>query len=568
MNLELMRKSLLHNMEEMDLREPISKSRLTDSELPNDPALHYKFWTHEEVMHWLRGLNEEFYAQYAEQFESSQLDGRTFEAMSNVLYLKEAFSMQNEAALALADVVLNRIQVLHMIISCRPQISSIHYALFFYMITIQHHKQLDPHRGQNSVSSSQMTENEEKQLLDSFMKEVQRSNSLSKEALKISNSKWRQLRCSTYVMRYSARWIRAIYGLIGVIFLTAGVLTYLKSESVVRQEFTAYNQMSDCSLIDGDYGKECTVDYTLDHDFQAPVYFYYKLTNFYQNHRSYVKSLSVQQIHDDDNLLDPKSSRFCTPSEVHKANTPLKPENNGLLMLPCGLIANSFFNDKFKVNYIEEGEENEFCDDSVQCEENERNEGDGSSWTQWTDSSWFASPNWEKQGIAWKSDVNHKFRFTDQIDGETTNINTRQYEQGVTLPDIDDEDFMVWMRTSTKSTFTKLHRIIGDQSLKKGAILRVTIRNYFAVDDFHGTKSIVISTNSSLGGKNTAMPILFMAVGCVCFGMAFFFRLLIPRNRCASFNRTFFETIYVAFCSFWRLIQGLFTKRDFHRKQG
>ena len=401
-----------------------------------------------------------------------------------------------------------------------------------------------------------MSDLEERHLLTSAMESLFPSHEtsiLSKEAVKIGNTKWKQIRCKTFVMRYADNWVRAIYVLVGVTFIIIGVLTYLESESVITQEFPAYNALSDCSIMDGNWGKECTVEYTLDHDFKAPVYFHYKLTNFHQNHRTYVKSLSVQQIQNKGDLLDSKSYNFCTPSKVQES------EVNDLLMLPCGLIANSFFNDKYKVTYIENGEQIAFCDDPVHCGGDEK---DGSSWT---DTAWFASPNWKKQGTAWKSDVN-RFGFTEQIAGRTTNINHRQQAQGVTLPDIHDEDLMVWMRTSATSTFTKLHRIIEGQSLKKGAVLRVTIRNYFAVDDFGGSKSIVITTNSSMGGQNKAMPILFIVVGCLSITIAFLFRLIVPRKRLRfdSFNAPSDWSCYIPL---GRYEQDISATRRSHRKR-
>lgn len=58
---------------------------------------------------------------------------------------------------------------------------------------------------------------------------------------------------------------------------------------------------------------------------------YYGLSNFYQNHRRYVKS------RDDNQLL----GEFGIPS------TDCAPfnENNGKPIVPCGAIANSLFND-------------------------------------------------------------------------------------------------------------------------------------------------------------------------------------------------------------------------------
>jgi hypothetical protein len=43
-------------------------------------------------------------------------------------------------------------------------------------------------------------------------------------------------------------------------------------------------------------GKTCKQEFTLDADIIAPVYVYYQLDNFYQNHRRYVKSRSFSQL--------------------------------------------------------------------------------------------------------------------------------------------------------------------------------------------------------------------------------------------------------------------------------
>jgi len=87
---------------------------------------------------------------------------------------------------------------------------------------------------------------------------------------------------------------------------------------------------------------------------------------------------------------------------------------------------------------------------------------------------------------------------------------------------------MVWMRTATDSTFTKLHRIINDLSFKKGDKLNVTIVNYFEVSSFGGSKSIVISTNSAMGGQNDTLGILFIVVGALALVIGVQLKLLIP----------------------------------------
>lgn len=41
---------------------------------------------------------------------------------------------------------------------------------------------------------------------------------------------------------------------------------------------------------------QCQVTFTLREDMESPVYVYYELQKFYQNHRSYVKSRSYDQL--------------------------------------------------------------------------------------------------------------------------------------------------------------------------------------------------------------------------------------------------------------------------------
>lgn len=77
-------------------------------------------------------------------------------------------------------------------------------------------------------------------------------------------------------------------------------------------------------------GSSCNVTLTIPSDMAAPVYFYYQLANFYQNHRRYVKSRSDGQLRGD---LTADTST-CDPLQTY-AGSPI---------YPCGLIANSFFN--------------------------------------------------------------------------------------------------------------------------------------------------------------------------------------------------------------------------------
>jgi hypothetical protein len=69
---------------------------------------------------------------------------------------------------------------------------------------------------------------------------------------------------------------------------------------------------------------------------------YYGLTNFYQNHRRYVKS------RDDNQLL----GEFTNPPSTDCA--PFD-QVNGMPIVPCGAIANSLFNDTFSLTSVSQG---------------------------------------------------------------------------------------------------------------------------------------------------------------------------------------------------------------------
>lgn len=86
----------------------------------------------------------------------------------------------------------------------------------------------------------------------------------------------------------------------------------------------------------GETVSRCTIQFSIPMPLQAPIYLYYRLTNFYQNHRKYVKSLSYNQLNGD-TITQGEAGASCSPV----ATTP-----DGKIYYPCGLIANSMFNGK------------------------------------------------------------------------------------------------------------------------------------------------------------------------------------------------------------------------------
>src|SRR5690606_18559630 len=83
----------------------------------------------------------------------------------------------------------------------------------------------------------------------------------------------------------------------------------------------------------------CYLRFNIPDDRGPPVFFYYFLTNFYQNHRRYVDSFDTDQLKGKARTWSQIKGSKCDPLQGNE--TEQKP------YYPCGLIANSMFNDTF-----------------------------------------------------------------------------------------------------------------------------------------------------------------------------------------------------------------------------
>ena len=122
--------------------------------------------------------------------------------------------------------------------------------------------------------------------------------------------------------------------IIFVIFLPIGILLEDCSNRVLEQS-VRYDNVGDCDLVTNDVNasslpKICSVQFELEYDMETPVYFYYELKNFYQNHRRYSASKSYTQLRGDSDA----DTSDCTPLDT---------DDDGLELVPCGLFAGSFF---------------------------------------------------------------------------------------------------------------------------------------------------------------------------------------------------------------------------------
>lgn len=178
--------------------------------------------------------------------------------------------------------------------------------------------------------------------------------------------------------------------------------------------------------------QNCILQFQIPEDMGPPVLFYYQLTNFFQNHRRYVSSFDANQ-------LVAKSGYDSVSSDCDPLTTDSSTNKN---YYPCGLIANSVFNDTF-TNLTSVGTSG-------------------------------GNYNMTEKGIAWSSDKSLYKKTT--LDPSTIapppNWMVR-YPDGYSTenppPDISqDEHFMVWMRTAALPSFSKLYMRNDADTLRAG----------------------------------------------------------------------------------------------------
>lgn len=199
-------------------------------------------------------------------------------------------------------------------------------------------------------------------------------------------------------------------------------------------------------------------------------------------------------------------------------------------MNPCGLTANTFFNDEIS---LAEG----VSADNLALEMKET----GIAWA--SDMEYmFAQPDSFKSAVCPNDGLCDKSCCDSEewscnepaFDKETgkcysyyyPNENTTQYlyetyPQVSPLEGVLDEHFIVWMRIAALPTFRKLYGWM-DQPIANGTTLSFTINNNWEVGSFQGRKSLVVTTTNVFGGRNSWMGRYIYSVGIFCLGVALF----------------------------------------------
>lgn len=305
-----------------------------------------------------------------------------------------------------------------------------------------------------------------------------------------------------------------------------------------KVKYDAYNETGPYNVdaticgIGENYNEDraCEVSFTAPINMTPPILIHYQLTNFHQNHRSYYRSKDAFQLLGRVGDQDPISATDCKP--LNKLGN--------ITLNPCGLIANTLFNDYFTLVSGNDA----FGQPLVMIED----------------------------GIAWKSDVEYTFAQPGEPGGpnsfeysecpdkdctanccrpEDSCINGLPYVDPATskcyrffypnddttqylyetypkiispIEGVTNEHFIVWMRIATQPDFRKLYGWIN-QPILANETVTFRIHSNYVVTRFRGSKTLIVSTTSIFGGRNPYFAPVFIWVGVFCFVAGTFFTL-------------------------------------------
>ena len=304
-----------------------------------------------------------------------------------------------------------------------------------------------------------------------------REEAENEEYERLKNSKFKQQKLPGWRPVPTITSTTIIFFCFGAVFIVLGVIILVFSNQI---EEVSFRYDEECKKQkEKNNNNNCIITLNIKNTMKPKIMIYYQLNGFYQNHRRYVKSKSDEQLHGKEFTLEEmKNSQDCDPAITNEDMGQTKSFlgndlNGGELAVPCGLIAKSFFNDKF---------------------------------TNWKIDGRQFTPN--ENDIAWKADKELKYKNTNNLEKQWINMT--------------DEHFIVWMRPAGLPNFRKLWGRI-EEEIKENSNVEVTIEDNFNVTSFNGQKYLILSTVNAFGGKNSFLGISYIVLGGISIILAVVF---------------------------------------------
>ncbi|XP_054652086.1 cell cycle control protein 50B [Dunckerocampus dactyliophorus] len=310
------------------------------------------------------------------------------------------------------------------------------------------------------------------------------------------NTAFTQQRLPAWQPMLSAGIIIPGFVLIGLAFIGIGVALFITSRSiqVLELDYTGVEQNSPCFRCSDPDVRDCvcTLEFSINTLFEGPVFFYYGLSNYFQNYRRYGVSRDDNQLYGDlDSFKSPIDE--CEPYKYNGNNQPI---------VPCGSIANSMFNDTFRLFQIVNGQQRPVPLD-----------GKGIAW--WTDYNIkFRNPSVTPLRNAFNGTVKPPFWSRPAYELDTSDPTNNGFI---------NQDFLVWMRRAALPDFQKLYRRITEGDYAEGlpaGTYSLEISYNYPVLSFNGRKKVVFSNVSWMGGKNEFLGIAYLVIGSLCVVMS------------------------------------------------
>ncbi len=302
----------------------------------------------------------------------------------------------------------------------------------------------------------------------------------------------------------------------------------LRSQTSELSEYTKiYDATSgmdvDCSITSANSGGNCSITFNFTESVTGPLYLYYEIKEFYQNHRRYVRSRSSDQLTGSDLSYDDVESD-CYPLT----------EYNSSLLNPCGLIANSFFTDIIKLSSSNNDAELDTDGITWNLDGNKFSQVDG-----------FVYSTAASTTLSCEDVLGDDYSDCSVYDDAGTyyyywypNDDSVQYLYE-TFPDIvnpiegvTNEHFIVWMRTAGLPNFRKYYGKI-DTDIAAGDSITFNITTNFEVQSYGGSKALVLTNLANFGAKNYALGNSYIVIGvyALVLGLIFMFkRVYAPRK--------------------------------------